>query len=63
MTEHPLYLLHQEKEPDGRIYRLAETGVPLESKIFRKNKNASVLQSTAEHIRKVLLLNQSYNCK
>lgn len=45
MTEHPLHILHQEKECDGRSYRLAEIGVPLESKIFRRNKNGSVLQS------------------
>jgi hypothetical protein len=38
---------------------LAEIGVPLESKIFRRNKNGSVLQSRVEHINKVLLLNQS----
>jgi hypothetical protein len=43
MMEHPLYLIHQEKEHDGRIYGLAEIGVLLESKIFRRNKNKSVL--------------------
>jgi hypothetical protein len=43
--EHPLYLLHREKEHDSRIYRLAEIGVLLESKIFRRNKNESVLRA------------------
>jgi hypothetical protein len=41
------------------IHRLAEFGVPLPSRIFRRSKNGSVVHNEGEHIRKVFFLSKT----
>jgi hypothetical protein len=42
-----------------RIYRLAEIGVPLPRKIFKRHENESVLQNGVKHTRKVFFINRN----